>query len=230
VYSLWEGSWEDGAQIWSAEKGAYDFQKVHKVNFEGKYHRTSAYNPLHPSPQRTPVLFQAGTSKAGAAFAAKHAEAIFLGGINPQETSLAIKKMRDAAEANGRDRNHIKFFPQITPFIGRTLEEAQAKYQKAMDLTDYAPGLAKMSGYLDVDFSEYPLDEPFVRDMSKPSGGIHAMIAVLEKYANGPMTPRRIGQQMAFCGFAPMPVGTPEMIADVFEEWVDEVRASSFSN
>jgi alkanesulfonate monooxygenase SsuD/methylene tetrahydromethanopterin reductase-like flavin-dependent oxidoreductase (luciferase family) len=28
----------------------------------------------HPSPQRTPVLFQAGTSKSGRAFASKHAE------------------------------------------------------------------------------------------------------------------------------------------------------------
>lgn len=31
----------------------------------------------HPSPQRTPIIFQAGASKGGIAFGGKHAEAIF---------------------------------------------------------------------------------------------------------------------------------------------------------
>ncbi|RDW63904.1 dimethyl-sulfide monooxygenase-3 [Coleophoma crateriformis] len=229
VYTLLEGSWEDGASIWSAEKGAYDFSKVHKVNFDGLYHRTVSYGPMHPSPQRTPVLFQAGTSSAGSAFAAKHAEAIFCGGHKPSETKRIVDSIRAAAAANGRDPNHVKFFPQITPILGRTVEEAQAKYEKALANVDYAGGLAKMSGYLGVDFGQYPLDEPFVLDDSKPDSGIHAMITALQRYSDLPMTPRRIGQQMAFCGFAAMPVGTPEMVADVFEEWANEGDIDGFN-
>ncbi|RDW74808.1 hypothetical protein BP6252_05950 [Coleophoma cylindrospora] len=222
VYSLWEGSWEDGAQIWSREKGAYDYEKVHKVNFTGKYYKTECYGAMHPSPQRTPVLFQAGTSTAGVAFAAKHAEAIFGGGASAAEIRKVVDKLRAAAAANGRDPSHIKFFPQITPVLGRTVEEAQAKYDRAIKNADYEAGLSRMSGYLDVDFSEYPLDEPFVVRDEKPNSGIHAMVAVLQQYSDKPMTPRQIGKQMSFCGFAPMPVGTPEMVADFIEKWADE--------
>lgn len=51
----------------------------------------AARNQLHPSPQRTPVLFQAGTSKAGMAFAARHAEAIYIGGMVPSQATAQIK-------------------------------------------------------------------------------------------------------------------------------------------
>lgn len=40
----------------------------------GKYFKMKGRYQTHPSPQRTPVLFQAGTSKSGRAFASKHAE------------------------------------------------------------------------------------------------------------------------------------------------------------
>ena len=89
---------------------------------------------------------------------------------------------------------------------------------------DYEAGLAKMSSYLDIDFSKYPLDEPFVVKYAAatPNSGIHAMVAVMQQYSDIPMTPRRIGAQMSFCGFAPMPVGTGEMVADFIEKWADE--------
>ena len=33
----------------------------------------------------------------------------------------------------------------------------------------------------------------------------------------------------AFCGFCPMPVGTPEMVADVFEDWVNNGDIDGFN-
>ncbi|KAH8678281.1 luciferase-like domain-containing protein [Xylariales sp. PMI_506] len=229
VYSMLEGSHEDGAKVFDRETGeAYDWEKVHKVTFKGKYHNTEAWGPTHPSPQRTPVLFQAGTSKAGSAFAGKHAEAIFCGGNKPSDTAKVVKSIREIAAANGRDPNHVKFFPQMTPIIGRTLEEAQEKYQKALANADYRGGLAKMSNYLGIDFSQYPLDEPFSLE-GKETNGIQTMIAVLTRDPSIVWTPRKIGQQMAFCGFGPMPVGTPEMIADVMEQWVNEGDIDGFN-
>lgn len=149
---------------------AYDYEKVHKVTYEGRYHNTEAYGPSLPSPQRVPVIFQAGTSKAGSAFAGKHAEAVFCGGHKPSETLKTVTKLRAEAVANGRNPDHIKFFPQITPIIGKTLEEAQEKYGKALANADYKGGLAKMSRYLGLDFSQYPLDEPFSLDGKEVNG------------------------------------------------------------
>lgn len=78
---VWEKCWEDGCQTWNVEpEQAYDPSKIHRIEFEGKYHRFSGYGQAHPSPQRTPVLFQAGNSSAGIAFAGKHAEALYCGG------------------------------------------------------------------------------------------------------------------------------------------------------
>ncbi len=50
VYQMWEGCWEDGAQIWDPEKGAYDPTKIHKLEFNGKYHKMSGTQQTHPSP------------------------------------------------------------------------------------------------------------------------------------------------------------------------------------
>lgn len=57
----------------------------------GKHLKLSASHQLHPSPQRTPVIFQAGTSKSGQAFAARHAEAIYIGGMVPSHAAGQIK-------------------------------------------------------------------------------------------------------------------------------------------
>jgi alkanesulfonate monooxygenase SsuD/methylene tetrahydromethanopterin reductase-like flavin-dependent oxidoreductase (luciferase family) len=215
---MWEGSHEDGVKKFDKNGDAFDWEKVHKVTFNGKYHNTEAWGPSHPSPQRTPVIFQAGTSKAGSAFAAMHAEAIFCGGKVPSDLAPIAKGIRAQAKALGRDPDHVKFFPQLTPIIGRTMEEAQAKYEKAYELADYRGGLAKMSNYLGIDFSKFDLDEPFSLE-GKETNGIQTMINVLTRDPTIVWTPRKIGKQMAFCGFGPMPVGTPEFIADFIEEW-----------
>jgi len=88
--------------MWDDEKGAYNPKKVHKINFKGNYHSTNAVNQPHPSPQRTPILFQAGSSATGKVFAAKHAEAVFTGGGVPSDAVPYVTSIREAAAANGR--------------------------------------------------------------------------------------------------------------------------------
>ena len=231
VYSLWQGSWEDDAEMWSATEGAYNPDKIHKIMFEGKYHKTHAYGASQPSPQRTPVLFQAGQSPSGKAFAGKHAEAVFCGGAVPSDTAPYVKSIREIAVSNGRDPQDVKVFPQITPVLGRTLEEAQAKFKYYKSLADYKGGMAKLSSFINVDLFAFPLDEPFKFSGAKSDNAIHAIINTLARYDNDPipMTPRRLGETMAFCGFAAMPVGTPEMVADVMEDWIENADIDGFN-
>lgn len=227
--SIWEGSHEDGAKVFNRETGqAYDWDKVHKVTFKGKYHNSEAWGPSHASPQRTPVIFQAGGSKAGSEFAGKHGEALFIGGKKPATAAPGVQKIRDIAKAHGRDPDHLKFFPQITPFIGRTLEEAQEKYRKALANADYRGGLTKLSNYLGINLAEFPLNEPFKMDDQKIDG-IQTMINIFKRDPTKVWTPRSMGQQMAFMGFAQCAVGTPEMIADVIEEWAEEGSIDGFN-
>lgn len=118
----------------------------------------------------------------------------------------------------------------MTPILGRTLEEAQAKYEKYKEAADWRGGIAKLSQYLNVDLSAYPLDEPFdVNAVGTSDNAIHAIINTLKRYADQVVTPRILGEKMAFCGFGPMPVGTPEMVADVMESWVNEADIDGFN-
>ncbi|MBC7437607.1 MAG: NtaA/DmoA family FMN-dependent monooxygenase, partial [Bdellovibrionales bacterium] len=63
VYALWEGSWEEGAVLRDRATGIYaDPSKVHVVHHSGPQYKVDAMHLSEPSRQRTPVLYQAGSS------------------------------------------------------------------------------------------------------------------------------------------------------------------------
>ena len=65
---LWEGSWADDAITADVENDAYaDPDKIRTIHHHGKYFGLDTKHIVDPSPQRTPFLFQAGTSTAGSA-------------------------------------------------------------------------------------------------------------------------------------------------------------------
>lgn len=110
------------------------------------------------------------------------------------------------------------------------MEEAQAKYEKYKACIDWEGGMAKLSQYLNVDLSSFPLDEQLdVNAIGKSDNSIHAMINMLKRFDGQFVSPRILGEKMAFCGFGPMPVGTPEMVADVMEDWVNNGDIDGFN-
>ena len=80
IYKLLEGSWEEDAVVRDLERGIYsDPAKIHDIDHHGEFYPDVPGPHLaEPSPQRTPVLFQAGASEWGRDFAARNAEAIFI--------------------------------------------------------------------------------------------------------------------------------------------------------
>ncbi|MFD0937093.1 NtaA/DmoA family FMN-dependent monooxygenase, partial [Methylobacterium trifolii] len=72
-YKLWEGSWEDGAAVRDRGHGLFTRpERVHRIVHDGPYYRVDGRSLSEPSPQRTPVLYQAGTSSRGRRFAGRH--------------------------------------------------------------------------------------------------------------------------------------------------------------
>lgn len=233
IIRLWESSWAPDSVVLDKTTGlGFDADKIKKIQHEGKYFKMAGRSQVHPSPQRTPVLFQAGTSKTGAAFASKHAEAIFLNTFNVSQASKTIAEMRAAAAANGRDPSSIKFFPCIMPIIGKTKEEAEAKYQRAAENADPVAGLAQFSGYTGIDLSTFPLDEPMDLHGMPQGMAIQAVfkgLAASEGEAAQPWTPRRLGMRMALGGLHPCPVGTAEDVADVMQQWIEGADVDGFN-
>lgn len=131
AYKLWEGSWEDAAVLRDRSSGIFtDAARVHPIGHEGRHYRVPGIHLAEPSPQRTPVMFQAGASPRGRQFAAKHGEAIFINGLRPEATRPVTDDIRDRAEALGRPRDSVKILTLITIVVAATDEEAQARLEE----------------------------------------------------------------------------------------------------
>ena len=128
VYKLWEGSWEDGAVLRDrATRRFADASKIHRVQHDGPYFQMDAIHLCEPSPQRTPLLYQAGASTRGRAFAARHAECVFINGPSKHIIAPIVADIRARAAAGGRNPADIKIFTMMTVITAPTTQAAQDK-------------------------------------------------------------------------------------------------------
>ena len=108
AYKLWEGSWEDDALLRDVKNGIHaDPAKIHKINHSGKRYRVEGPHLPAPSPQRTPLLAQAGSSTAGRDFAALHAEAQFIIAPHTAAARAQIQDVPARAVAYGRKAENV---------------------------------------------------------------------------------------------------------------------------
>ncbi|CAJ7699377.1 monoxygenase [Burkholderia pseudomallei] len=131
VYQLWERSWDDDAVI--RDRAARVFarpDKVRRVRHDGPYYSVDAIHLSEPSPQRTPVLYQAGASARGVEFAAKHAECVFVNGQSKAAARSAVADIRAAAARIGRDPASIKVFAGITVVTDENERAAREKFDE----------------------------------------------------------------------------------------------------
>ncbi|MEC1179606.1 LLM class flavin-dependent oxidoreductase [Metasolibacillus meyeri] len=162
VKGLWN-SWEEDAFTYDVVKDEFfDTEKLHTLNHKGKYFQVAGPLNIQRSKQGEPVIFQAGSSAAGIAFAGKEADAIFAGGVSIEENKALYDKLKASATANGRDAEKLLVFPGISPIIAATKEDAEAKYLEIAELISPEKALAYLGRYFDHhDFSQYDLHAPF---------------------------------------------------------------------
>ncbi|WIW47322.1 LLM class flavin-dependent oxidoreductase [Bradyrhizobium sp. 62B] len=222
VYKLWESSWEDDAVLRDRERGIFtDPSKVHRINHESANYRIN--NTIHlsePSPQRTPVLYQAGTSPRGRQFAAKHAECVFMSGPSAKIIAPRVAAIRQEAAALGRNPAEILMFNMMTIILGNTEAEAAAKYADYRSHINPEGALALMSGWTGIDFSGYELDQQ-VRHVQNDAGR-SALDNVTRGDPDRVWTVRDVIEHVGIGGAGPVVVGTPESVADKIEDWFEK--------
>lgn len=217
VYKLLEGSWEDDAVIRDLERGVYaDPGKIHNIDHSGRFYPDVVGPHLsEPSPQRTPVLFQAGSSERGREFAARHAEAIFIAARNPLGARTQIEDVRARAARFGRDPEDIVFYQGLSAIVGGSEEEALAKQREIDEFASDEGYAAHMAGNLGIDLSaidlEAPLDELAEANVQ---GVVRGMIE------SAPNQDWRFGDLLRYVVDLRV-VGTPEQIADELQVWAD---------
>lgn len=218
VYKLWEGSWEDDAVLRDKVRGIFaDPRKIHKVTHRGPRYRMDAYHLCEPSPQRTPVLFQAGASTRGREFAARHAECVFISSLTPESAAIISADIRARAAAHGRNPRDIIIFAGLSAICGRTDAEAQEKFADYQAHVDVERTLTLFAGYTGIDFSRYDLKAP-VKYFE--SNAIQTFVEGFTKFnPDGEWTLEKIARFLGVGGFAPIEVGSPQTLADAMERW-----------
>ncbi len=170
VYKLWEGSWADDAVLRDRARGIFtDPAKVRRVKHDGPHFKLDAIHLAEPSPQRTPVLYQAGTSPRGRAFAGEHAECVFISGPSAKVIAPRVAALRSAIREAGRDPQDVLIFSMMTVILGSTDAEAEAKHAEYRRHVSHEGALALMSGWTGVDFSTYDLDQQ-IRHVESEAG------------------------------------------------------------
>lgn len=218
AYKLWEGSWDDGALLQDRERGLHgDFEKIHKIHHVGKRYRVEGPHLVAPSPQRTPVLFQAGSSTAGRDFAARNAEAQFIISPGPEQARELVEDTRRRVVAAGRQPRDLKFFQGLHFVIGSTEAEARRKEADLDEAIDLDGMVAHLSGAVGVDFGGHDLDTP-LGDIAGTDGTRSIVQWVQESVSGREATVRDLGLLQ---GRNSRVVGTPESIADRLADWRD---------
>lgn len=229
LYKLWEGSWEDDAVVRDTETGVFtDPSKVHSIGHSGKHFQVPGIHLSEPSPQRSPVIYQAGASSRGIAFAAGNAEAIFVAASTKPVLKATVTKLRDALEAAGRDRYSAKIYTLLTIITDETSEKAQAKYLDYLGYASEEGALVFMSGWMGVDLSGYALDEPIG---NVKSNAIQSTVANFQaaNHDGSEWTVGDIARAGAIGGLGPFIVGSGREIADQLEEWAEETDVDGFN-
>jgi long-chain alkane monooxygenase len=214
AYRLWEQSWDDDALVRSAERRVWaEPARVHPIDHVGHFFSVAGPHLPSPSPQRTPVLFQAGTSVPGRAFAARHAECVFIIAFDRRGAAAQIADVRARARAAGRHEDDLRFIQGLWFVIGATEEEARRREAELLEWVSIEGVLADLSGKLGVDLAQVDLDRP-VGELAV--AGVQGIIDSLRA-----SDPTGVGtfRDLVLHLLSARVVGTPEQIADELERW-----------
>jgi FMN-dependent oxidoreductase (nitrilotriacetate monooxygenase family) len=227
VYKLWEGSWEDDAVRRDRAGGVYaDPAKVHRVQHEGTHYRLDAIHLSEPSPQRTPVLYQAGSSARGREFAATHAECVFINGMDEANIRETVTDLRRRTAARGRDPRDLLVFLSRTTVVGRTAKEAREKYEEYHRHANVEAALAHFSSSSGIDFSRYEMDEPF---RYEKTNAMNSAVDAITRQASTPWTKRRLIEQMGLGSRNAPIVGSGDEVAEALIRLVDETDIDGYN-
>ncbi len=217
VYRLWEGSWEDDAVVRDRATGMYaDPAKVHRITHHGRYYRVDGIHLAEPSPQRTPVLFQAGSSRRGQRFAARHAECVFVAGNDRTATASVVSQLRRDVAAAGRDPAGVLVYSMISIVVDETTAAARRKADEYASYASPEGALALLSGWSGKDYAR-PLDD---------QDGSNAVEAAA---ASRPRDVEAAARHVALAGACPLLVGSPIEIADELEAWMAATGVDGFN-
>jgi FMN-dependent oxidoreductase (nitrilotriacetate monooxygenase family) len=229
VLKLWD-SWKPGA--FSRNGGAdaaLDASFIHPIEHAGRYFKVRGPALTPPSPQGRPVLFQAGASEEGKAFAASVAEGIFSVALDLDFARAFYSEMKARVQAAGRDPENVRILPGLYLYVGSTEEEARRTLEEAST----RDALLQLSGRLHVPADALLLDEPVAPEIldvaAATATGKGDTAGMIDLFRRERLTVREFLARQPVRGPHRVFSGTPEQVAKTLEQWFTERAADGFN-
>ena len=233
VTKLWD-SWEDDALVADPISGVFaDDARIHPIEHVGRHFRVKGALNTPRSPQGRPVYVQAGSSDDGRSFAARYAEAIFTAHQTVESAQAFYADIKKQAQSLGRNPDHVKILPGISPYIGSTEAEAKRLYDEVNDLIQPAYSITQLKQITGVDFTGHPLDGVVSQDAFADAGPARTVASrfqlVVDIVKREKPTLRQLIDRLAGARGHYVVVGTPEKIADEIQLWFEKGAADGFN-
>ena len=230
LYKLWEGSWDDDAVICDRDNRVYtDPSRVRAIDHVGPNFSVAGPHLSEPSIQRTPVIFQAGSSDRGRSFAAKHAEGVFVGGRSLEVYRENVADIRRQAELQGRKPEHIKTYASAVIIVGRDQDDAERKVDEYRRLSS-AEGYLAHAGGGGIDLAAYP-KEAIISEILKTEAkaGRDNAQSGRRNYTDTTTVGEALDEVTRFDRGPFYAAGSPVAVADAIEGWVRDTGLDGFN-
>jgi FMN-dependent oxidoreductase (nitrilotriacetate monooxygenase family) len=223
VLGHWD-TWEPDAIVQDKAAGVFAHaEKVHRLDYKGKYFSSRGPFTVPRSPQGSPVIIQAGSSGRGKAFGAQWGELIFVVYPNLEAGKRDYAAFKAEVAGLGRDSEHVTMAQLINTVAAATRAEAEDKWAVIEKLPLEIDALSLLSEALNFDFTTKGMDEPFSdADLAAMTGLQSIRDRVLKASGKSNPTPREF---IHFSGRGRVHdpiVGGPKEIADRLEQWFVE--------
>ncbi|MBS9722222.1 LLM class flavin-dependent oxidoreductase [Tianweitania sp. BSSL-BM11] len=201
------------AQLWDpADRSA-------PLNHTGEHFIVEQGLGLSPSRQGKPVMVQAGASDVGRDLAARTADVVFTAAQTLDSAKSFYDDVKARTRAAGRNPDHLKIMPGVSPVVAATREEAQAKLDTLQSLIPDEVGLSLLASYLATDaLKDLPLDGP-MPELQATQGMQSRQQLVVEQARRDNLSIREVARHFAGARGHWRLVGTAEDIADELEAW-----------
>jgi len=228
---LWD-SWEDGAVALDKQTGRFaDADKVHRVDYSGKWFTVRGPLTVPRPPQGHPVVIQAGQSERGREFAARWGELLFVIYPTPEGCKAYRDDLKKRAKAAGRDPDSVQVAPAVYVVVAETEETAKIKLEQIEGLANLADSLTLLSEVFNYDFSQHPVDEPLSDEILASMTGLRGFLDRVIELSGTPNP--SVNDFIMWSGRGtlrelPLFTGTPVQVADQMESWFQAEACDGF--
>ena len=223
-------SWEPDAFVRDKASGImFDRSRMHRIEHRGDFFEVRGPLDVARSPQGMLPLITAGYSPQANEFTAELADMVYAAVPNIDMARDYYAELKSLLPRHGRAPYQLKVLPGLMPFIGRTRQQAQDKFDQLQAMIDPAVGLGMLALWNFPDLRGHDLDAPVPELSLKPGRYAAIAEALLERIRREKPTIRQLYEIVA-AGFWQFGcIGTPAMIADAMEEWFTTGAADGFN-